>query len=366
MNSRQRFQTICSHQAADRAPIDYLAHPAVDLKLKQYLRLETEEELLSALGCDFYYLSCKDISQNECCMPFYKGPRLDISGSERTCPLGIRFKREAFADKFAVDEAIAGPLNNATEPGDILKHQWPKASWFDFSPLLDEIQMHKDRVLISGLWTGILGDAYRLMGFQNFLMNIALNPELIKTLVNRLTDVYLELNDSIFSLLKGRLDIWFFGNDFGSQENLLFSKAHFREIFFGNISRLCSLAHSYQMKVMMHSCGAVSRLIPDLIEAGVDIIDPVQVSAKGMNIAELKSEFGDRIIFHGGIDTQQILPKADAETVRRHCLKTLDILGQDGGYIFAPSQLLQQDIPVENIIQMYKTARETKTIKPRR
>jgi uroporphyrinogen decarboxylase len=361
MNSKERFLAICNHSTADRIPIDYLAHPAIDRELRIHFKAGSEQELLSELGSDFYYLSCRDISQNECCLPFYKGPKLQISEKERTCPFGIWFRRGAFAGKFAVDEAIKGPLENATSTQDVLKHNWPRASWFDFSGLVKEAEQNKNRVIIGGLWTGILGDSYRLIGFQNFLMNIAVAPDMVKTLVNRMTDVYLELNDNIFSLLKDKLDIWFFGNDFGSQENLLFSIDNFRDIFLENLKRLCTHAHSYNLKVMMHSCGAISRIIPYLVEAGVDILDPIQVTARDMQIPNLKKEFGDNIVFHGGIDTQQILPNALPDEVVSHCCYTIDVMGKNGGYIFAPSQLLQAGIPTENIVAMYTTAKTYKS-----
>lgn len=351
--------TVLQHTT--RFPIDYLAHPGMDSKLKQFYGVSTEKELLDVLGCDFYYLSCRDISQNEACMPFYKGPRLEVSDNERICPFGIRFRRGAYNSKFAVDEAISGPLEKATSPKEILMHRWPQASWFDFSEMLNECFANKERVIIGGLWTGILGDSYRLCGFQNFLLNMSLNRDIVTTLVNRITDVYLELNDSIFSLLKGKLDIWFFGNDFGSQESLLFSISMFRDIFLYNITRLTEHAHRYNIKVMMHSCGAISEIIPDLIKAGVDILDPIQVSANGMAPAKLAKDFGGKIIFHGGIDTQHILPKGTPNHVRQHCIEIIEILGAAGGYIFAPSQILGIDIPVENIDSMYAVARSYKS-----
>lgn len=356
MNSNERFNCVCQHKMPNRIPIDYLAHCSTDRKLKEYFGLQTEQELLEKLGCDFYYLSCRDISQNESCIPFYKGPSLDITQNERICPFGIKFRRGACNSKFNVDESISGPFENVTSPKEILEHRWPKPSWFDFSGLINECEANESKVIIGGLWSGILGDSYRMMGFQNFLLNIALNSELIRTLVNKMTDVYLELNDSMFSTLKGKMNVWLFGNDFGSQESLLISHNSFRDIFFENIKRLAAHAHSYNLKVMMHSCGSIYKIIPDLIEAGIDIIDPIQVSASGMDIRELKRNFGEEIVFHGGIDTQGILPNADINKVKEHCTKTITILGQNGGYIFAPSQLLGPDIPVENIAVMYELA----------
>ncbi|MHB9124586.1 MAG: uroporphyrinogen decarboxylase family protein [Armatimonadota bacterium] len=356
MKERMNNSFTCADKAC--VPIDYLAHPETDRRLKAHYGVETERELLDRLGCDFYYLSCRDISQNESHLPIYRGPALDYTDEERTCPFGIRWRRDAFDAKFAADEAIAGPLENASTPQDVLDHPWPKAEWFDFEPLIRECEENKDRAIIGGFWSGIFGDSYRMHGFQNFLLNMAMNPELIKTLVDRMTDLYLELNDRLFSALKGRMDIFFFGNDFGTQGGLIFSKSMWEDYFFENIKRLTGLAHGYGLKAMMHSCGGISDIIPILIEAGVDILDPVQVTAKGMEPSSLKAEFGDRIIFHGGVDTQHVLPRESLEGVYQHAVETIRMLGKGGGYIFAPSQILNEDIPVENIDAMYRAARE--------
>jgi uroporphyrinogen decarboxylase len=356
MTSRERFRAACEHRTPDLPPVDYLAHPETDRKLRAALGVTSERELLDRLGADFFYLPGRDISQNEGALPFYKHrDRLVFSAGERTCPLCIRWQRGAFNSKFAVDEAIAGPFTDTATAADILAFPWPRAADFDFSPLQAEADANRERVRVGGLWTGILGDSYRMFGFQNFLYAMAAEPELVHTLVDRMTQMYLELNDAYFAALKGRLDVWFFGNDFGSQESLLFSCDMWAEFFLQNLKCLTALAHCHGLKVMMHSCGAIAELIPLLIEAGVDILDPIQVTAKGMVPAELKARFGDRIVFHGGIDTQQILPFGTQHQVAAHVRETVVALGRDGGYLFAPSQILGPDIPTENIITMYET-----------
>jgi uroporphyrinogen decarboxylase len=360
MNSKERFRTVCGHRLLDRFPIDYLADPETDHRLKRFYGIRTEDELLDVLNCDFYYLPFRDISQNESFLPFYKGPVLKMTETERMCPFEIQYRRGAYNSKFAVDEVIKGPLENATHPEDILNHRWPSMDWFDLDPLHAECENHKERVIIGGMWTGILGDSYRMLGFQNFLMNMAMNPSLIKTLVDRMTEFYLELNDRVFSVLKGKIDIWFFGNDYATQNGLLFSIAMFEDFFLENIKRLTALAKSHGLKIMEHTCGAVSELLPLFIEAGIDIIDPIQVTAKGMEPAVLKERFGENIVFHGGIDTQQILPRESPAAVYEHACEIMNVLGQNGGYIFAPSQILQSDIPVENITAMYRAAMDFK------
>jgi uroporphyrinogen decarboxylase len=347
----------------DRFPIDYLACPEIDLKLKAHFDVQSEGELLDALHCDFYYLSFRDISQNESFMPFYWGPRLEITENERICPFGIRYKRYARNSKFAVDDAIQGPLENAETVSDIMNHSWPHTEWFNFEGIHAEYELNRDRVIIGGMWTGILGDSFRMFGFERFLTMMALKPELIRTLVNRMTEFYLELNEAVFSSLKGKIDIWFFGNDFATQEGLLFSIGMFEDFFFENIKQLVNLAKSYEIKVMMHSCGAISELIPHFIEAGIDIIDPVQVSASGMDPQSLHKNFGKDVVFHGGIDTQQVLPDKNPDEVYTHACEIMGALGKTGGYIFAPSQILQADIHIEKIIAMYRAAHSYQPIR---
>ncbi len=359
MNSRERFKACCENRNPGGSPVDYLAHYKTDEKLKAHFGVSSEIELLDALGSDFFYLPARDLSQRESILAYYKHvAQLDMTATERTCPLGIRWKRGVYNTKFAVDSAIRGPLENTDDPQDILSFPWPKASDFDFSPLRNVALANADRVRVGGFWSGILGDVYRMHGFHNFLMNIAAEPEFIHTLIDRMTDMYLELNDAVFSALDGELDVWFFGNDFGSQEALLISPGMWEEFFSEDIKRLCDLAHSYGIKTMMHSCGAIRPIIPMLINAGVDILDPIQVTAKGMVPAELKADFGVNMVFHGGIDTQNILPFGTPDEVRAHVRETVSALSPNGGYIFAPSQILGPDIPVENIVVMYDEIRE--------
>ncbi|MCD4669192.1 MAG: hypothetical protein K8S14_01965 [Actinomycetia bacterium] len=356
MNSKERFKAACEFSKPDRVPIDYLSHYKTDNRLREYFGINSEDELLEILNCDFYYLPCRDISQNEGFLSCYKGPKLDMTQKERTCPFGVRYLRGAYENKFNVDEAISGPFQNDVTQKDILNYRWPRVSDFDFSPLHSECESHSDRVIAGGLWTGIMGDSYRMCGFENFLLNTALNPELVDTLVDKMTEVYLELNNAYFSELKGKIDIWFFGNDFGSQDGLLLSAEMWHRFFFRNIKELADLAHSHGAKVMMHSCGGISEIIPYLIDAGIDILDPVQVTARGMEPEILAEKFKGKIVFHGGIDTQNLLPNGTIEEIKSSSAKTINLLGDNGGYIFAPSQILGPDIPVENIIAMYSAA----------
>lgn len=356
MTSRERIETTLAHRSPDRPPVDFQASTDYELRLRKLLDVQSERELLNALGCDVYYLSVRDISQNESADAIYRGPELYRSETERECPFGIRFARNVGRDKFAVDEARHGPLEDATTAKEILAHEWPDPRWFDVDALVEECEDHAERYVVGGFWSGILGDSYRMIGFENFLLQLALDPELVKTLVDRMTDFYLELNDRLFQALKGKMDIWFFGNDFGSQNGLLFSPDQFDTIFLENYRKLVSLAKNYGLKVMAHSCGSIRPLIDRFIHIGIDIIDPVQTTAAGMETEGLKRDFGKRIVFHGAIDTQHVLPRGTPADVALHVEETIRNLGSDGGYILSSCNRIQEDTPLENVLAMYRAA----------
>lgn len=340
--------------------MDYQAGRAFDTKLREFLGVQTEEELLDRLGCDLYYLSARDISQNESSKTIYTGPELQSDAKHRICPFGIRFKRDVGDDKFGVDEAIAGPLEGASTPGEILDYAWPDPKWFDVDLLIEECERNNNRIVVGGFWSGIFGHSYRMIGFENFFLQSALNPGLVKTLVDRMTDFYLELNERLFHALKGKMNIWFFGNDFGSQGGLLISPETWDNLFLENYQHLVNLAKSYGLTVMNHSCGSIRPIIDRLIDIGIDILDPVQTTADGMNPADLKAAYGNRIVFHGAVDTQEILPRGTPETVSEHVRDMIGTLGKEGGYILSSCNNIQKDTPPENVVTMFDTARNTK------
>ena len=214
MSIHNEFRKLCAFEPTSRILVDYLAHRQTDANLRRFLGVESERELLESLGSDFFYLPGRDISQNEGILPFYRHRLPVMTETTRVCPLGIRWQRGAGDCKFSVDEALGGPFENGpVSEGAILSHPWPSARDFDFTPLADEAAAHAERIRIGGLWTGIMGDSFRMYGCADFLSDIAIRPHIIRALVNRMADMYLELNDSYFAALKGKMEIWYFGND---------------------------------------------------------------------------------------------------------------------------------------------------------
>jgi uroporphyrinogen decarboxylase len=347
-----------AHKSPDRPPIDLQALAAARKKVMNHYHISTERELLEALGCDFYYLSVRDITQNETCFPIYHGPKIEVNDKTRGSPLGVIFNREGYDDKFSADLMICGPLYNAETEKDILDCPFPDPKWFDMEPLVRECEEYSDKVVIGGFWTSVLGDAQRMMGYENFLCNLVAEPEMIRTLIKRLKDFYLDLDDRLMDAVGKKMDVFYFGNDFGTQTGMLFSKDMWLEFYYDVYKEIISHIKSRGYTVMVHSCGAITPILPYFVEFGVDILDPVQTTSAGMEPQMLKDTYGGRIVFHGVIDTQNILPQGTPEGVAKHVRETINLFGRNGGYIMASCNNIQADTPVENIIAMYDEAKK--------
>jgi len=161
-----------------------------------------------------------------------------------------------------------------------------------------------------------------------------------------------------YEAIPGKVDFSYVAEDMGSQENLLYSPEHIREFFIPHMKRMVSLVHQAGGFVFTHSDGAVRKIIPDLIEIGVDVLNPIQWRSKGMDREGLKRDFGKSLVFHGGMDNQYTLPFGTVEDVRREVIDNLRILGAGGGYILAPCHNIQSVGPAENVVAMYETGYE--------
>jgi uroporphyrinogen decarboxylase len=269
---------------------------------------------------------------------------------------GVRRKRVSVSTGI-YDEVCYSPLTEATTVEQVAAHRWPSPDWFDYSDVASQCERYAAYARVGGGWGAVFGDTYRLQGMETFLVNMALRPEVVRAMVEQVERFYAGVNERIFDAARGQLEIYYFGNDFGTQRGLLFSPDMFREFFAPSMTRLVRQAKERGMAVMFHSCGAVSDLIPDFIAAGVDILDPVQARAKGMDPLQLKAQFGDKLCFHGGIDTQELLPFGSAQEVRERVRQIVEAVGAGGGYVLAPDQLLQGDVPIENILALYSAGR---------
>jgi uroporphyrinogen decarboxylase len=173
--------------------------------------------------------------------------------------------------------------------------------------------------------------------------------------LDHITDYFAERLVRMLDAAGDRIDLVFLADDLGSQTGLLFSRQMYREILQPYHRRLTQIVHRTPgVKAVFHSDGAVFEVIPDLLDAGIDVLEAVQTDAAGMEPERLKHEFGRDLCFHGGISVQHLLPHADADTVARECRRLVEILGEDGGYIAAPAHAIQVGTPPENVDAMLR------------
>jgi uroporphyrinogen decarboxylase len=184
-------------------------------------------------------------------------------------------------------------------------------------------------------------------------MDMAVEPRIPQYLMDRLTDLYVENTRRVLDLAGDRLDMLYFYDDVATQKSLMMSKEMWHAFIRPCHARLVEVARAYGKPVMYHSDGAVYPLIPDLIDLGIAVLNPIQADAKGMAPERLKQEFGERLTFHGGIDIVQTLPRGSVDDVRAEVRERVRVLGERGGYILCSSHHIQSDTPLENVLAMY-------------
>jgi uroporphyrinogen decarboxylase len=202
-----------------------------------------------------------------------------------------------------------------------------------------------------------------ILGFEKSCIYLLQQPKIIEAIMDKVLNVYMEQGLSIFESLGHRVDaIYAFADDLGTQHSLWLSPDHYRQIVKPYHRKIVDFIRKYSTaKIIFHSCGAIFDFIPDLIEIGIDALNPVQTSADGMEPTRLKSEYGKDLIFWGGIDTQHILPHGSPEDVRTEVRRKIDILSKNGGYVLAPVHNIQPDVPGENVWAMVDEARRYRT-----
>jgi uroporphyrinogen decarboxylase len=213
-----------------------------------------------------------------------------------------------------------------------------------------------DRAIL-GLFGGNLFEAGQfLYRMDRFLEMLAGEPAQVHAFLDRLLEFHLANLERFLGAVGPYIDVIVFGDDLGGQNAPLLSPRMYREFFKPRHSQLWRRAKQLaNVKVMLHCCGAVRPLLPDLIDAGIDAINPVQISCRGMDAAELKRDFGSELtLWGGGCDTQSMLPTASAEEVRQHVQRQVDILAPGGGFVFQAVHNIQTNVPAENILAMFE------------
>jgi uroporphyrinogen decarboxylase len=246
-----------------------------------------------------------------------------------------------------------GVFGDCEDPSEVERFDWPDPGFLDFSETLRNVDAANDAGLavFGGMWMPFFHIAADFFGMENYFMKMYTHPEVVDAVTKRIVDFYLAANRRCLDAMADKLVAGFFGNDFGSQRDLLISPEMFERFIMPYYRQCIALIKSYGLKVVVHSCGAVDRVIPRLIEAGIDGLHPLQAKAAGMDAESLARKYGGKIAFIGGVDTQDLLPFGKAEDVRLEVRRLRSIFG--GRCIISPShEALLPNVGPEKLIAM--------------
>jgi uroporphyrinogen decarboxylase len=350
LSSKERVRLAFARQEPDRVPLDYLANPGIDAKLKHHfgLRADDDEELRRRLGVDFFEV-----------IPPYVGRPLHAEIPDRRIDLwGVRTRWTAH-ESGGYWDICDFPLRDADEE---TVARWPMPSPDDFD--YEEVrricsQMGHYALLIGNPGAGdMINTAGMVRTMDQVLVDLMTDDRACLLFMERKNAIQLEVIRRSLEAARGAIDLLWLGEDLGTQRGPLISLELFRKHIRPAHQRFVDLGKEFGIQVMMHSCGSSSWAFDDFIEMGISVIDTLQPDAKEMEPATIKKRFGDRLAFHGCIHTGGAVGFGTVEETVRVVRETLEVMKPGGGYALSPTHMLQDNSPLANVVAMYDAAKQ--------
>ena len=291
-------------------------------------------QLAKALGSDLVWLSPElDLSVYKC--PNNK-PLWDFYGGKKRTHL-----------------TEPGVFAECEDLKEVEAFEWPNPDYLDFSNFQEDVEdaAEAGMAIIGGMWMPFFHVVADFFGMDNYFIKMYTHPEIVQAVTEKVVDFYVEANNRCLSLVQGKMTAGFFGNDFGSQRGLLISPECFEKFIFPYYKKLIKTIKDQTLPVFTHSCGAIAKIIPNLIDMGIEGLHPLQANAEGMDAESLAREYKKDLVFFGGVDTQHILPFESPEKVKAEVRRLIDVFGER--YIVSPShEALLPNVSIENILAM--------------
>ncbi len=364
MDSRERYNALIQRdfKSLDRIPQDFWASNDVIARLSKYYHVQDKEEVLDLLDIDFRYIDG----------PKYIGPPLKTySDGSQNDLWGVPRKKVTYGEgefQGTYMNVVDNPLKDAKSIKEIEAYEyWPDPNWFDYSVIAEQCKnVHsKGRVVV------FMGDRLNriaqlkptmyLRGVEKTLADLARKESpIFDGILGKITDFYTQYLKNILNAAQGKIDILATGDDFGQQHGLLCRPKTWREKLQPGFKHYINTAKALdpKIKVMHHTCGSVYPIIEDMIRSGLDILNPIQPGTYMMEAARLKKEFGNDILFHGGISLQGPLRFGNPKEIFDEVRRASHVLGDKGGYIICTAHNLNADIKTENIAALFDAYKE--------
>jgi uroporphyrinogen decarboxylase len=361
MTPRERVMTAVNHREPDRVPLDFYAVAEELAAIEQHLGLTAQpdpdfphymaahEALLEHLHTDVRFVAPRYIGPE--LETFPDGSFMDVWGFRRKVTdygLGTYYE---FLDPRLADAQTAAEVD---------AYPWPDPDWWDYSVIRRQCERYDRYAIIAGDDGNVdfINRSSFHRGYEQVMLDLASRSEVLFRIWDHLSDFFYEFDRRVLEAGGGRIDLMHFGDDYGSQRDTVISPQVYRELFQPRWRRHIEQTRRFGCKVMHHSCGSTRRLLPDLIATGVDVLVTVQPYAGGMDLREIKRDYGDQLAFHGTLDIQQDLRVGTPDQVRAIVRERIKVMAPGGGFILAPTHATQPDVPVENVLAAFQEALE--------
>ena len=367
MGHRERVLAALAHEQPDRVPLDLGATRDSSIVVEGYARLKAhygvvEEDVLTSR-----MMRVVDVNEE-----ILRALDIDVRGVFPGGPPDVITGENTYRDEWGVDRVrppgsyyydertfpLAGPITLS----DIARYPWPDPhDSRRREGLKERVRWVRDQAgcaTVLNLPSGFVHTSQYLRGFEDWYVDIAADRKLAGALYDAVLEVSLEVCRQVLQEVGPEVDVLMASDDLGVQNSLMMSPKAYRELFKPRHRRYFQLMHEMSPgKVFFHTCGSVVDILDDLVEIGVDILHPVQVTARGMEPKALKARYGDRLSFWGAIDTHRVLPRGSVAEVEAEVERRVEELGDGGGFVLGAVHNIQPDVPLENILAMYGHAR---------
>lgn len=339
-----------------------------------------DPDVIEAMGGDFvqafrmrlrFGISCKEWKEDvlsdgtACLVPYELKPEKRPDGSKVICVDGVPFAQMP-KNGFYYDQ-IAHPLEECEDEEDLENYIPYRMTQDEIDYIVDEVEQlyeQTDKAIVFGFGGSIFEQAQRDFNFEAFYCNIVSEKDLMHAYFRKMTDAYMYNLKQLLPRIGDKIQVIQFFDDLGTQTSLQISRELYREMIMPYQKEMYDYVHYScpEVKILLHSCGAIFDVIPDLIEAGVDMLNPVQISAVGMEPQRLKDTYGDRLFFWGGgADLQHFVEKTDdLNAIREHVEGLIQIFAENGGFVFSQVHNFQYDINIDKVLAIYDVAKKYK------
>ncbi|MHC4873118.1 MAG: uroporphyrinogen decarboxylase family protein [Planctomycetota bacterium] len=338
MNHKERFYATINREKTDR-PASWLGMPTGEAlpALFSYFKVEDISSLKKKINDDIFPIE----------VPYHHPPANHVA-------CAFDFAKKSDNDYEERTLTAPGFFEDVSDLDSVDSFPWP-----DPSEHMDSVECEKavasapqEFALLGVMWSAHFQDACAAFGMETALVKMVTEPDLFRAVIDRIVEFYLKANEIFYTAAKGKLDAVLIGNDLGSQSSLMVSPDALREFVFPGTKKLVEQAKEFGIKVIHHSCGAIYEIIPDLIAVGVDAIHPIQALAHNMQAERLKKDFGEKVSYCGGVDTQDLLVNGSSKDVRERVEELKDLFPT--GLIVSPShEAILPDVPPENIEALF-------------